>query len=231
MSDILLKVRRLFGVWITGGPLRFSFQLNASRQATLVFAVVCAAGALYPEPGRAQVMEIGDDGGVTVYDGPTVFTAQGATPIVKAPAVSRARGRASQVSDRKVIGDAASSAQLSPALVAAVAWRESRMTAGVVSSAGAIGEMQLMPGTARGLGVDPRDTRQNYQGGAAYLRILMNHYDGDLVRTLAAYNAGPRAVDRYGGVPPYRETRAYVAAIMDRLSQQAESLSVKGAAK
>ncbi len=80
-----------------------------------------------------------------------------------------------------------------------------------------------MPGTARALGVDPHDSRQNFAGGAAYLSGLLKRYDGDTVRALAAYNAGPGAVDRYGGVPPYKETRAYVAAILDRLSQRAES--------
>jgi len=94
------------------------------------------------------------------------------------------------------------------------------MTPGIVSPAGAIGEMQLMPATARALGVDPLDSRQNFNGGAVYLRSLMQHYNGDLIRSLAAYNAGPGAVDRYGGVPPYKETQAYVADIMARLSQQ-----------
>jgi soluble lytic murein transglycosylase-like protein len=93
------------------------------------------------------------------------------------------------------------------------------MMPGLVSRAGAIGEMQLMPATAQDMGVDPYDTRQNYGGGAAYLRALVNRYDGDLVRTLAAYNAGPKAVDRYGGIPPFKETQAFVAAIMTRLSQ------------
>jgi soluble lytic murein transglycosylase-like protein len=167
-----------------------------------------------------QVLEIGEDGGVKVYDRPAVFTDEGSTPIVTA-APRAPRPARSSAEDHRVIGDAAQAARLSPALVEAVAWQESRMNPGLVSSAGAIGEMQLMPATARALGVDPRDSRQNYGGGAAYLRLLMNRYDGDLIRTLAAYNAGPRAVDRYDGLPPFRETQAYVAAILDRLSRQA----------
>ena len=84
--------------------------------------------------------------------------------------------------------------------------------------------MQLMPGTARALGADPFDTEQNYRGGSAYFAMLLKRYDGDVVRALAAYNAGPGAVDRYGGVPPFKETRDYVASILDRLSQRAEAL-------
>jgi soluble lytic murein transglycosylase-like protein len=123
--------------------------------------------------------------------------------------------------DRTDLSDAASKVALSPDLVEAVAWQESRLRPQVVSPAGAIGEMQLMPGTARDLGVDPYDSRQNISGGAAYLSGLLKRYDGDMVRALAAYNAGPKAVDRYGGVPPYKETQDYVASILERLSRRA----------
>ena len=81
-----------------------------------------------------------------------------------------------------------------------------------------MGVMQLMPATAQSLGVDAAAPDQNIRGGTAYVRQLLNHFDGDLVRTVAAYNAGPAAVARAGGVPGYRETRAYVAAVMDRLA-------------
>ena len=81
--------------------------------------------------------------------------------------------------------------------------------------------MQLRPGTAARLGVDADDLRGNLNGGAAYLAQLLHEFDGDIVLTLAAYNAGPGAVRRWGGVPPYPETRAYVAAVLDRLSQMA----------
>jgi soluble lytic murein transglycosylase-like protein len=129
------------------------------------------------------------------------------------------------------ISDAARASALSASLIAAIAWRESNFRAAAVSRAGALGEMQLLPQTARQLGVDPRVSRQNVAGGAAYVRTLLQRYNGDLIKTLAAYNAGPEAVDRYGGVPPFKETQAYVAAVLDRLSQESlgqESMNQEG---
>lgn len=177
--------------------------------------------AVWVTAASAQVIEIGSGGASTTYDRPAVFDADGVTPISSRPLRART-GVARAPRSADVVADAAQEAELSPALIEAMAWRESRGRAGAVSPKGALGEMQLMPGTARSLHVDPRDTRQNYRGGAAYMRLMMARYDGDIVRALAAYNAGAGAVDRYGGVPPYRETRAYVAAIMDRLSRRAD---------
>ena len=82
--------------------------------------------------------------------------------------------------------------------------------------------MQLMPGTARAMGVEPFDPAANIRGGTAYLRLLLNRFDGDVVRTVAAYNAGPSAVIRAGGVPRIPETVSYVAAVMDRLAAAAQ---------
>jgi soluble lytic murein transglycosylase-like protein len=149
-----------------------------------------------------------------------VFNAQGATAIVLAPAAHPTH-RQGGVYNPAEIARAADRAALSPALIKAVAERESGFRPNAVSRAGAIGEMQLMPRTARALGVDPNDPDQNVKGGAVYLSSLMRRYDGDLIRALAAYNAGPGAVDRYGGVPPFAETKAYVAAILQRLSRDA----------
>jgi soluble lytic murein transglycosylase-like protein len=170
----------------------------------------------------AQVIEIGSEGAVKVYDGPAVVTATGVAPI-RRPAPPPRRVRRLNTSPPSelsgAISDAAHASDLSAALIAAIAWRESHFKASAVSRAGALGEMQLLPETARRFGVDPKVSRQNVAGGAAYIRTLLQRYNGDLIKTLAAYNAGPKAVDRYGGVPPFRETQAYVAAILDRLSQ------------
>lgn len=112
---------------------------------------------------------------------------------------------------------------LSPALLEALVWQESRWRAGAVSHAGARGLAQLMPGTARYLGVNADDPMQNLEGGARYLREQLDRFDGDLEKALAAYNAGPGRVIRAGGVPNIRETRQYVAAIMGRLSNHSRA--------
>lgn len=110
--------------------------------------------------------------------------------------------------------EAARTCGIDPLLLTAVARRESAFNPNSVSTAGACGLMQLLPTTARRLGVsDIFDVRQNVFGGAKYLRMLLDAYHGDLDRTLAAYNAGPAAVEKYSGVPPFAETRSYVASI------------------
>ncbi|MCA9536897.1 MAG: lytic transglycosylase domain-containing protein [Myxococcales bacterium] len=105
--------------------------------------------------------------------------------------------------------------QLPESFVRAVVRVESDFNPNVVSNAGAMGLMQLMPSTARSMGVrDPFDPRQNILGGTRYLRVLANSFNGDLVLTVAAYNAGGGAVTRYRGVPPYAETRRYVQRVL-----------------
>ena len=107
---------------------------------------------------------------------------------------------------------------LSPTLIEALVWQESRWHANAVSPVGARGLAQLMPGTARYLGVDAGDPFANLEGGARYLREQLDRFDGDIERALAAYNAGPGRVIAAGGIPRIRETQGYVAAIMGRLS-------------
>ena len=116
------------------------------------------------------------------------------------------------------VEEAAALHQVSPDLVRSVIAVESEFDQWAVSSKGARGLMQLMPATARRLGVsDSFDARQNIFGGTQYLRILLDQFGGDVALALAAYNAGPNAVLRYGGIPPYRETRGYVQKVQAQL--------------
>ena len=115
---------------------------------------------------------------------------------------------------RPIIEEAGRRHRVDPRLVAAVARRESRFRSRAVSPVGARGLMQLMPRTAKWLGVkDPFSPRQNIFAGTKYLKMLLEQYNGDGELSLAAYNAGPGAVKKYRGIPPYRETREYVSAI------------------
>lgn len=107
---------------------------------------------------------------------------------------------------------------LSPALLEALVWQESRWRPEARSPKGAMGLAQLMPGTARDLGVDPRDPFANLAGGARYLRQQLDRFDGDVERALAAYNAGPGRVMRAGGIPRIAETQSYVRSVVNRVA-------------
>jgi soluble lytic murein transglycosylase-like protein len=95
-----------------------------------------------------------------------------------------------------------------------------------VSRKGALGLMQLMPGTAAILGVDPAKASENASGGARYLRSLLERYHYDPVLTLAAYNAGPGAVTKYRGIPPYYETRTYVVRVLKEYERQLKAAGI-----
>jgi len=118
-----------------------------------------------------------------------------------------------------IIDEAAEKHAVDPQLIRAVIMQESGGNPRAVSAKGAKGLMQLMDGTAAMLGVtDPFDVRQNIFGGVKYLSLMLKKFGGDIKKALAAYNAGPGAVEKYGGIPPYEQTRNYVAAVIDRFS-------------
>jgi hypothetical protein len=137
-------------------------------------------------------------------------------PVVTGVTSSAMAQSASRAADlNAVIAEASGRYRLDPDLVNSVIKAESGFNVHAVSPKGAQGLMQLMPGTASQLGVpNAFDPEANVDGGARYLRELLERYNFDLVKALAAYNAGTRRVEQYGGVPPYHETRAYVRRIV-----------------
>lgn len=177
---------------------------------------------------HADVFEVASDGAVKTRSGvaAVVWTDDVATiagdtpevaPEVPAAAVTLVEAPAMPAGYAQSLAQAASQYRLSPDLLAALVGRESGWRTTALSTKGAIGLTQLMPATARAMQVDPRDAAANLAGGARYLRQMLDLFDGDVERALAAYNAGPGRVLRAGGVPAIAETRAYVSTIIGRL--------------
>ena len=178
----------------------------------LIALARCLAGPAAADlPG--PIYQFTDERGVTHFSNVTPVDPR-FRPRKPAPPRPR-RDRAPARADYDgLIGEVAAQHSLPPALLKAVIAAESGFDPRALSRVGAQGLMQLMPETADALGVeDPWVPEQNVRGGGGYLRALLDRY-GDLTRALAAYNAGPEAVDRYGGLPPYRETRAYVERVL-----------------
>lgn len=132
-----------------------------------------------------------------------------------AAAPANAVGDANSGDIIKMIQLAAKQHDVDPKLAQAIAHAESDYSPDAVSSAGAVGVMQLMPETAQSLGVrNISDPRENIDGGVQYLKQLLTTFQGDVPKAVAAYNAGPEAVKNYQGVPPYAETQTYVAKVL-----------------
>jgi soluble lytic murein transglycosylase-like protein len=166
------------------------------RKAIVILAMAAAVSA------RAEMK-------FSAADVPWVHLRKGAKIVINGETLaSQQRARIAGTID-----EAAREHGVDARLLTAIARRESAFNENAVSRAGAVGIMQLMPATAHVLGVNVYDTRENIFGAARYLRKLLDTYHGDLDLTLAAYNAGPGAVLKYGGVPPYRETQAYVKTV------------------
>jgi soluble lytic murein transglycosylase-like protein len=185
--------------------------------------MVLGATALQPVAARADVLEVDSDGARWVAGGKPAPAADEPAigPAVPAAAWVAANLGAVPAAYAAKVQELAARYDLSPALIEAVVWQESRWHPAARSPAGARGLAQLMPATAQSLGVDPDDPLANLEGGARYLRYLIDHFDGDIEKALAAYNAGPGRVEQAGGIPRIRETQTYVAAVMGRLSDHA----------
>lgn len=175
---------------------------------------------------RADVIEIDAAGtahmrtaaGAVEWIGSAPLDPQSDGANVPAAALTPLEGIAPPAAFARSLVRAADLAGISPALLEALVWQESRWRPGAVSPKGAFGLGQLMPGTARSLGVDPRDPDANLIGAARYLRAQLDRFDNNVELALAAYNAGPGRVERARAIPNIAETRAYVSEIAARLT-------------
>ncbi len=184
------------------------------RRLTLIAVIACTGGFL-PRPAAAQIYSWRDaDGHLVLSDRPAGTAASYAGPQTPDIRTTRPLARSHGAYDT-FIQEHAESNGVSPDLVRAVIQVESGFNPRAVSPKGAMGLMQLMPATATAYRVaDPFDPAENIRGGVSYLRQLLDRYDNRVELALAAYNAGPGAVDRHGAqVPPFRETREYVRRI------------------
>jgi len=206
-----------------------------TSSAAFTLAAFCAL------PAQADVLEIATNGEAQWIAGPA-FPPQPDLPLAGGPAmIGEVPAEALALVPEHAVADTALQSagvpaayavkvhelaarfDLSPTLIEALVWQESRWRENAVSPVGARGLAQLMPGTARELGVDSSDPFANLEGGARYLRQQLDRFDGDLEKALAAYNAGPGRVIRANGVPRIRETQTYVTAIMGRLANHSRS--------
>lgn len=174
-----------------------------------------------PVPGTTVGFQRALDAELKKNDGATPPQTAGGGATSKAdtakmtPAEASAQLSSTSNETTRFIQEAAAKYGLDSRLVAAVAEAESSGNQSEVSDAGAVGVMQLMPDTAAALGVNPYDEKQNIEGGAHYLKQMLDTFGGDMKKAIAAYNAGPQAVKDYGGVPPYAETQNYVNKVLD----------------
>ncbi len=204
------------------------------RDSANIFASLAFAAGILAAPvaARADVLEVGGGAYSWVAGGPVSAIMAGDNPSESAmPEAATPTGDTNPLSFTQVanaagperwsgrVAELAAKYDISPALLEAVVWQESRWNTAAVSPVGARGLTQLMPGTARAMGVNPHDPHANLEGGARYLRMQLDAFGGDVEKALAAYNAGPGRVQKAGGIPAIRETQMYVVSIMARLAE------------
>lgn len=213
-------------VLVAAATVSFAISARAAERVTLRngftmhcdhHAVVDGHMRLYLAPGEDDYVDFAPDEVATfeTVTDPPVMTAQ---PV---PQSSSSPAKLTPADLHEMLARAGTEHNLDVDLLASVVKAESNGNARAVSHAGAQGLMQLMPGTAADLGVrDSFQPEQNVRGGSAYLDSLLTRYHDNLALALAAYNAGPEAVDRYHGIPPYRETRLYVARVIHEFNRR-----------
>lgn len=197
-----------------------SVPLDELQQGDLVFfgtpvdhvGIYAGDGKMVVAPKTGDVVKIQD------VDFDRVVAARRVTPTASNGSLNVAGLPALGKQYAGAIEAAAAKAGIEPALLGALAWSESGFRADAQSSAGAIGLTQLMPATAAGMGVDPHDPIANLEGGARYLAVQLRRF-GRVDLALAAYNAGPTAVSRAGGIPPYNETQTFVRRVLSRMEE------------
>jgi soluble lytic murein transglycosylase-like protein len=187
--------------------------LTASKQAASIEAMLASV-----DKQRAAVKVQAGAAATTATDSffSAPWTSAASIPI---PAVVPSCTAMPEAELKPLVEDSAKAQELKPELIRAVIRRESESYPCAVSEKGAIGLMQLMPDVAQQFGADPLDPKQNVQAGSRYLKQLMSRYKGDLKLALAAYNAGPQAVDAQNKVPDIPETTSYVEAILKDLKE------------
>ena len=208
-----MKPLYLIGLLLSASPLwagesvmlATGFTLHADRHEVLGDRVLIYAAGGVTEMPASMVAGFETDEAVA----PAPAPAEAEQPAPSAPVADN--------DPQHLAEQAAHKFALPESFVKSVMRAESGFQPAAVSPKGALGLMQLMPETARFLGVDPKDPRQNAEGGARYLRELLERYQNDpdqVLLALAAYNAGPAAVEKYHGVPPWRETREYILRVL-----------------
>jgi soluble lytic murein transglycosylase-like protein len=201
-------------------PRQMNLQ-NAPIWHVLKFIVYLGFASAFPFTVSAQVYEIGTDHEVVLVS-IAPHSAEQFRPSRVAPAQQLAFNpsvtrKLMPANWKIIVTDIADQYKIDPILFEALVWQESRWIATARSPKGAIGLTQLMPGTARLLGINPFDPVDNLEGGARYLKLMLAQFNGDMDLALAAYNAGPMRIAQYGGVPPFTETKNYVASIRQRI--------------